>query len=190
MSNIGIKDDTKATVPYAGFTKNRFSMKVEIRPQSINDAKRFFEILSSPRFHYFPAKPKTIKEEKQFLRLNKEKQKLKSEFNFSIFFGKKHVGGIGVRIDPFRPHIGEIGFFVDEKYWNRGIASKALELLEDFIKSNLNLKRLEIRTAIENKASEKIAINAGYKREGILRHMLFVQNKWYDCYLYSSILHS
>jgi ribosomal-protein-alanine N-acetyltransferase len=164
-------------------------MKVKIRPQRVKDAKRFLDILSNPNFKYIPAKPKTIKEEKEFLRLNVEKRKKNSEYNFSIFYGEYHVGGIGVRIDSFRPHIGEIGFFVDEKYWNRGIASLALQQLEDYIKSNLNVSRLEIRTAKENKASQKVALNAGYKKEGILRKMLLVKDKWYDCYLYSNILY-
>lgn len=37
-------------------------MNVEIRPQRISDAKRYFEILSSTNFHYLPAKPKTLEE--------------------------------------------------------------------------------------------------------------------------------
>ena len=168
--------------------KNLDTMKVIIRPQRVKDAKRFFEILSSQKFRYLPAKPNTIEEEKKFLRLNAEKRKKNSEFNFSIFHDEFHVGGIGVRIDPFRTYIGEIGFFVDEKFWNRKIASSALKQLEDFIRTNLNINRLEIRMAKENKASQKIAINAGYKKEGILRKMLLVKDKWYDCYLYSKIL--
>ena len=163
-------------------------MKIQIRPQRVKDAKRFFEILSNRKFIYLPAKPNSIEEEKKFLRLNADKRKKNSEFNFSIFCNAYHVGGIGVRIDPFRSHIGEIGFFVDEKFWNRKIASSALKQLEDFIRTNLNLNRLEIRMAKENKASQRIAINAGYKKEGILRKMLRVNDKWYDCYLYSKII--
>ena len=163
-------------------------MKVEIRPQRVKEAKRFLEILSNPNFTFIPAKPKTIEEEKQFLGLNTEKRKLKSEFNFSIFFNDKLVGAIGVRIDPFRSYIGEIGFFIDEKYWNKGMTSTALNQIEDFVESNLNLKRLEIRSATKNRASQKVAVNSGYKKEGILRKALSVQNKLYDCYLFSKLL--
>ena len=162
-------------------------MKVSIRPQRVGDAKRFFEILSNPKFSYFPAKPKTIEEEKEFLRLNAEKRKANAEYNFSILYNDIHVGGIGVRIDPFRSHVGEVGFFIDEKYWKRGIASIALKLLEEYIKSNLNISRLEIRTAKQNKAVQKIAINTGYKKEGILRKMLLVEDTYYDCYLYAKV---
>ncbi len=163
-------------------------MKVEIRPQRVHDAKRFFDILSNPLFKYFPAKPNTVEAEKNFLRLNRDKRKTKREFNFSIICDGKHVGGIGVRIDQHRTYIGEIGFFVDEHYWGKGIASAALEQLEAFIISNLKLSRIEIRMARENRASQKIAIKSGYKKEGVLRQILFVEDKWYDCYLYSKIL--
>jgi hypothetical protein len=42
-------------------------MKIELRPQRVYDAKRFFEILSNPNFIYFSAKPKSIEEEKNSL---------------------------------------------------------------------------------------------------------------------------
>lgn len=43
---------------------------ISIRYQQVGDAKRFFEILNNPNFLYFPAKPKTIEAEKEFLRKN------------------------------------------------------------------------------------------------------------------------
>lgn len=163
-------------------------MKITIRPQRVYDAKRFYEILSSPKFTYFPVKPKSIDEEKDFLKLNSDKRKKKTEFNFSILYDGKLVGAIGVRVDQFRTFIGEIGYFIDEKYWGKGIVTRALKQLEKFILSNLSLRRIEIRIAKENKASQKIAIKCGYKKEGILRQMLSVDSRWYDCYIYSKIL--
>ena len=164
-------------------------MKITIRPQRVYDAKRFVEILSNKNFFYFPAKPKSIKEEKEFLRLNAGKRKNKTEFNFSIMIdGTKHVGGIGIRVDQFRPYIGEIGYFVDEKFWGKGVATQALTELEAFISSNLSLHRIEIRAAKANKASQKVAIKCGYRKEGILKHMLLVNNQWHDCYIYSKLL--
>ena len=59
-------------------------MEITIRPQRVYDAKRFVEILSSPNFKYFPAKPKTIKEEKEFLRLNAMKRKDRTEIIFIL----------------------------------------------------------------------------------------------------------
>jgi ribosomal-protein-alanine N-acetyltransferase len=163
-------------------------MNVEIRPQRVSDAKRYFEILSSPNFHYLPAKPKTLAEERCFLKLNSEKRRNGTEFNFSIIYNGRHVGAIGVRLDTFRPHIGEIGFFVDEQYWGRGITTEALKKLEKFIIEKTDITRIEIRMAKQNKASQRIAVKGGYKKEGILARMLFIEGKCFDCYLYAKIL--
>ena len=163
-------------------------MNVEIRPQRISDAKRYFEILSSTNFHYLPAKPKTLEEERCFLRLNSEKRRNGTEFNFSIIYNGKHVGAIGVRLDTFRPYIGEIGFFVDEKYWGIGITTEALKKLENFIIEKTDITRIEIRMAKQNKASQRVAVKGGYKKEGIMAQMLFIEDKYFDCYLYAKIL--
>ena len=163
-------------------------MKIEIRPQRVSDAKKFLEILSNPHFIYFPAKPKTLEEEKSFLRLNREKRKNNVEFNFSIIYDGSLVGGIGIRIDQVRPYIGEIGFFIDESYWGKGIATSAVKRLEAFISSNLKIYRLITIMAKENKASEKAVIKSGFQKEGVLKKALLVEDRWYDCYLYAKIL--
>jgi ribosomal-protein-alanine N-acetyltransferase len=130
-------------------------MNVEIRPQRVSDVKRYFEILSSPNFHYLPAKPKTLEEERHFQRLNSEKRKKGTEFNFSIIFNGRHVGAIGIRLDTFRPYIGEIGFFVDEKYWGIGITTEALKKLEDFIIEKTDITRIEIRIAKQSQSKSR-----------------------------------
>ena len=162
-------------------------MNVEIRPQRISDAKRYFEILSSTNFHYLPAKPKTLEEERCFLRLNAEKRRNGTELDFSILYNGRHVGAIGVRLDTFRPYIGEIGFFVDEQYWGRGITTEALKKLENFIIEKTDITRIEIRMAKQNKASQRVAVKGGYKKEGILAQMLFIEDKCFDCNLCSKM---
>ena len=81
----------------------KMSSNVKIRNQRVSDAKRFFDILSNPNFVYFPVKPKSVQDEIDFLKLNVQKRKNKSEFNFSILYKDEHVGAIGIRVDQFSP---------------------------------------------------------------------------------------
>lgn len=143
--------------------------KVEIRYQQIADAKRFFDILMNPNFIYLGTKVKSIDDEKKWLKNNPEKRKNNLEWNYTIVYGGKVVGSIGFKINQSRKHIGEIGYFVDEAYWGRGIATKAVKLVEKEGFKKLGLSRIEILMRPENKASEKVAKKNGYKREGLLR---------------------
>lgn len=161
---------------------------IKIRPQQIKDAKRFFEILTNPNFIFFGANPKSIEDEKKFLRLNAKKRKKNIEHNFTILLGKKIVGGCGIKINQDRKYIGEIGYFIDEEYWGKGFATQAAKLLEKIGFGKLNLSRIEILMVVKNKGSEKVAIKSGYKKEGRMRKALKdKKGKMWDCYLYAKI---
>ena len=57
-------------------------MKIELRKPLLSDAKRYYEMLNHPEFYYFPAKPASIKEEREFLRGLKNRMKNGSEYSF------------------------------------------------------------------------------------------------------------
>jgi [ribosomal protein S5]-alanine N-acetyltransferase len=139
-----------------------------IRYQKVSDAKRFFEILNNPNFKYLHIKPKSIKEEADWLRKRKERIKKNISHDFAIVYQGEVIGGIGIKMDQHRKHIGEVGYFIDEKYWGRGITTEALQLVEEIAFKKLGLRRLVALMMIENKASAKVAIKNDYKKEGII----------------------
>ncbi len=162
-------------------------MKVEIRPQKVTDAKRFFEILNNDNFIYFGARPKTLKEEKDFLKKNPAWRKSNFAHNFSILLQNVVVGACGIHINQHRTFIGEIGYFVDEAHWGKGIATEAVRFLEKFGFGKLKLHRIEILMDPKNKASEKVAIKCAYKKEGLMKKVVFSKRtkSYRDCYLYA-----
>ena len=162
--------------------------KVEIRSQRLSDAKRFYEILNNDNFKLFDVRPSSVEAEKEYLKLNKKKAKENFEYNFTILFNGNVAGAIGVKIDQHRKHVGEIGYFVDEKYWGKGLAVKAVKWLEKYCFKELGLKRITLVLSIKNKASERVAIKAGYKKEGIMKKCLGVFGKYHDSYLYAKVI--
>ena len=161
---------------------------VHLSLQKICEAKRFVEILSHPDFIFFPPKPKTIKEEVEFLRQAREKRKAGLEYNFSIYADDNLVGGAGIKIDYHRNYIGEIGYFVDRDYWGRGIATQAVALMEGFIAAHLPLVRAEIVTLPENGASIRVAEKSGYIYEATLRGKIQFDSNYKDAVLFSKVL--
>ncbi len=161
--------------------------KIELRYQRVFDAKRFFEILNNPNFKYFKVCPKDIEAEKDFLRQNSEKRKNNQEFNYAILLDGKLVGGCGIHINQFRTFIGEIGYFVDEEYWDKGIGTKAIKLLEDIGFQKLGLKRIEILMHPKNISSEKVALKCGYKKEGTMEKACRNGDEYADAHLYAKV---
>lgn len=163
-------------------------MKIKLRKPLISDAKRFFEILNHPEFYYFPAKPATIKEEVEFLRERKEQVRKGLQHTFSIMTNGKVIGGANISPDSKGPYRCEIGYFIDRKYWGKGIATKVVAMLEEYIAENLDITRVEIVMVTKNIGSRRVAIKSGYKKEGLMRKCQKVGDKFFDCHLYAKIL--
>ncbi len=163
--------------------------KLSIRYPVLSDAKPFIEIITNPNFRYLHLPAKTVKAEEKWLRGLPQKRKLNQEWNYAILYGDKLIGGIGLKINRFRPHIAEIGYFIAEPYWGKGLASRAVKLIEKEATQKLKLHRLEILMRPENRASEKVAIKNNYRKEGKLRKMeKDRQGVWRDFWLYAKVL--
>jgi len=162
-------------------------VKVELRNNRLSDAKRFYEILNSPNFVFFSAKPKSIEAEREWLKKSKEDRKNNFEHNYTILYGGELVGGCGIKIDQHRKHVGELGYFIDEDYWGKGIATKAVRLLEKIGFKELGLERLVVLMDPKNKASERVAVKRGYKKEGTMRKAVKVEGEFKDMHLYAKV---
>lgn len=162
-------------------------VQLKIRPQRITDAKAFFEILQQKSMRSFSTRPKTLKDELNYLKQNTKKRKNNLEYNFTITLDGKLVGGCGLKIDQDRKFIGEIGYFVSEEHRGKGIATKAVKLLENFAFNKKKLKRIIIIMSPKNKASKRVAEKSSYQKEGLMRCAYESNNKFHDAYMFAKV---
>ncbi len=92
------------------------------------------------------------------------------------FIGQITLGGIVM--GAYRG--GYIGYWVDQRFANRGYTTRAVRALTDYAFSELNLHRIEINLRPENEASRKVAEKAGYIYEGIRLRYLHINGDWRD----------
>ncbi|MFA5154944.1 MAG: GNAT family N-acetyltransferase [Patescibacteria group bacterium] len=162
--------------------------QISLRYQQLKDARIFWRILNNPHFRYMSVKAKTLREEEAWLRANPAKRRQNREWNYAILLDGAVVGAIGIKINRFRPQIGEIGYFVAEEYWGWGITTRAVKLAEEIAFKRLRLHRLEIMMRPENLASERVAIKNKYRKEGRLKHLeQDGQGRWRDFWLYAKV---
>lgn len=79
-------------------------------------------------------------------------------------------GGLGP-IQPDR-RAAEIGYWVAPWARGEGIGNAAAQALRDYGFQQLGLRRLELLTMIPNVASQRVAIAAGFQREGVRRQAI------------------
>jgi RimJ/RimL family protein N-acetyltransferase len=90
--------------------------------------------------------------------------------NFAIVVGDEAVGGIGyVRGTDVERYSAEIGYWLGEELWGRGIATEALQILTTHLFSKEQLLRLFALPLADNPGSIRVLEKAGYSREGLLR---------------------
>ena len=79
----------------------------------------------------------------------------------------------------------ELGYWVRTRFTGQGVATKTIQLACDWAFRERGLHRVEILTAIENRASQHAAEKAGAVREAILRQRLRLGTQWHDAVLFT-----
>ncbi|MFN8206095.1 MAG: GNAT family N-acetyltransferase [Bacteroidales bacterium] len=87
---------------------------------------------------------------------------------FAIMFEEKLAGGIGILLKDniYRKNV-EIGYWIGETFWGKGIATEAVKLIVEYIFRNFNVVRIYAETFTSNKASSRVLEKNGFVCEGI-----------------------
>jgi ribosomal-protein-alanine N-acetyltransferase len=90
--------------------------------------------------------------------------------NFAIDVSGESVGGIGfVPGSDIERYSCEIGYWLGEEYWGRGIVTEALSLLTAHLFERVNMLRVYALPFADNRASIRVLEKAAYVREATLR---------------------
>jgi ribosomal-protein-alanine N-acetyltransferase len=92
------------------------------------------------------------------------------------FIGQITLGGISFGAG----RMAFIGYWIDQRFSNRGITTRAVKLLTEYGFSELSLHRIEINLRPENEASKRVAEKAGYYFEGTRLRYLHIDGAWRD----------
>ena len=110
---------------------------------------------------------------------------LKQPHRFLIFEEGELAGeiGISIREDVFRLN-AEIGYFIAERFWGRGIATAAIEKMTDYVFEKFNIIRIVAGVFEFNKASMKALEKNGYYLESIRKNAVIKNGKIIDDYIW------
>lgn len=98
------------------------------------------------------------------------------------------VGGIGAVLgEGVFEKSGQLGYWLAEPYWGRGIMTAAVRATSEYAMLRFGLVRLEARVFEWNAASMRVLEKSGFVREGVLRRSVFKDGQLIDSVLYASV---
>jgi len=107
---------------------------------------------------------------------------------FAIDVADEAVGSIGFSpLSDIHARTAEIGYFVGESHWNRGIAGEALEACSRYAFRAYELWRLQACVFEWSRASMRVLEKCGYVREGVLQKSVWKDGEMIDSMLYARL---
>ncbi|PVH99322.1 acyl-CoA N-acyltransferase [Periconia macrospinosa] len=98
------------------------------------------------------------------------------------------IGGIGLtQQEDVHSRSWELGYWLGEEFWGRGIMAEAARAIVDWGFQNLVCERIFAGLFSENKASERVIKKAGFTYEGRLRCAVWKYGRSMDVLMYSIV---
>ncbi len=109
------------------------------------------------------------------------------ETNFAIDVHGEAVGGIGLELqaDVFR-RSAEIGYWLGEHFWGRGIMTEAVRALTSWGFATLSLERIYAGVFSWNIGSMRVLEKAGYVHEATLENAIYKEGEVLDEHIYAT----
>ncbi len=131
---------------------------------------------------FFPY-PYTPRDAQSWVRSNKSYQQPN---NFAIEIDGKAVGNIGFTVkDDIYRYNAEIGYWLGEPFWGRGIMSEAVPILTQYIFENFQVNRVFACVLEGNRGSMRVLESAGFYPEAVLRQAAVKNNQYLDEHIFA-----
>ncbi len=141
---------------------------VKIRPFESADAGKLAELCNNKKIFdnlrdYIPY-PYTLQDARDFIN---HCQVHDPPMNYAILHGDELCGAIGLvpQTDVYTGS-AEIGYWLGEPYWGKGIMTRAVRLMVSYGFEKLDLRRIFTSVFAHNPASARVLEKAGFQFEG------------------------
>jgi len=107
---------------------------------------------------------------------------------FAIEYRDEFCGVIGLTPQPdvYRK-TAEIGYWIGEPFWNKGVASIAVKLITNYAFEQLDFLRIHTGIFDYNLASMRVLEKNGYHKEGIFKNSIYKAGKICDEHRYAKL---
>ena len=109
-------------------------------------------------------------------------------FTFAVTVDEKVIGSIGAfRQANIHNRTAELGYYIAEEYWGKGITTEAVKQLCDYVFTNTDIIRIFAEPFVDNIGSCRVLEKVGFKYEGTLRSNALKNGAVLDMKMYSCL---
>lgn len=109
-------------------------------------------------------------------------------FAFAVTVNEKVIGSIGAfRQTNIHNKTAELGYYIAEEYWGKGIMTEAVKQLCDYMFSHTDIIRIYAEPFAYNIGSCRVLEKAGFQYEGTLRSNALKNGRVLDMKMYSKL---
>ncbi len=163
--------------------------EVKLRLLTMEDAPKMAELANNEKISInlrdgFPH-PYTFKDAEEFITKFGHHDQMKV---FAIEYKDHYAGNIGLHIgeDVYRKS-AEIGYFLGEPFWNKGIMTEAVNQMVNYGFNHLEIVRIHTGIFEYNLASQRVLEKCGFKKEAVFEKAIFKNNRLWDEVRYAVI---
>ncbi len=159
---------------------------VKLRKLETSDTKEVAILMNNKKIwdnlrNHIPF-PYTETDAENFIELVKDDN---SQKTFAIEYNNKFCGIISlILLTDIYDNSAELGYWVGEPFWNKGITSETVKQISDYGFNKLKLRRIFANVFEFNIASMKVLEKNGYLKEGILIKAVLKNKKVLDEHRY------
>lgn len=127
--------------------------------------------------------PYTIEEAKKWILFN---SKLHPSQNKAIVVDGRVAGSIGMmRMEDIYRKNAEVGYFLGEVYWGKGIMTIALRQFVDYIFHTFDIIRISAPVIEHNRASQRVLEKVGFRKEAYHIKSIFKNGEYLNELVYA-----
>ena len=166
-------------------------MKIQIRKWRLTDAKDLATALSNKKIldnlrDGLPY-PYTEQDGRDFISAMLSANEDET-FAFAVTVDEKAIGSIGAfRQGNIHRQTAELGYYIAEEYWGKGIMAEAVKQLCDHVFAHTDIIRIFAEPFARNSASCRVLEKAGFQYEGTLRSNAVKNGNILDMKMYARL---
>ncbi len=127
----------------------------------------------------------SLESSRTFAAVMEQRWDQQTDWSFTIFHQGEAAGTITLMRYQALFALCELGYWLRSDLAGRGLMTEAAAAVCDFGFDRMRMHRIELRAAVDNRASQRVAEKLGFTREAVLREAGWVHTGFQDMYLYA-----